>query len=93
MFGLQQQPDHYSSFDGVRSLPSILNEAGYKTGILGKYHVGPDYPFFRVYNFTFGLDPPNCCSFGGTCESQNDFNFYTRNVSPCCHHRSILVRA
>ena len=39
---------------------ALLNENGYKTGILGKYHLGPDYQFLRPYNFTYGLEPPYC---------------------------------
>uniref|UniRef100_UPI00358EB2F1 N-sulphoglucosamine sulphohydrolase n=1 Tax=Myxine glutinosa TaxID=7769 RepID=UPI00358EB2F1 len=47
MYGLHQKQHHFSSFDGVRSLPLLLNQAGVYTGIIGKKHVGPDavYPF------------------------------------------------
>lgn len=77
-------PEHFNAFDGVKSLPSVLNTAGYQTGIIGKYHLGPDYPWFRVYNFSYGLDAPNCCSFGGTCEHEfgsNTYNVFSRNIT------------
>lgn len=47
MYGLHQGYHHFSSFEGVRSLPGILADAGVRTGIIGKKHVGPEtvYPF------------------------------------------------
>lgn len=41
---------HQSSFDGVKSLPGLLNPAGYHTGVLAKLHVAPAsvYPFGEV---------------------------------------------
>ncbi|XP_050717654.1 N-sulphoglucosamine sulphohydrolase-like isoform X2 [Eriocheir sinensis] len=47
MYGLHQGVHHFSSFDGVRSLPGILAAQGLRTGIVGKKHVGPEdvFPF------------------------------------------------
>lgn len=47
MYGLQHRDHHFSSFDGIRSLPARLSEAGYRTRVSGKYHVAPQevYPF------------------------------------------------
>lgn len=47
MYGLNHADHHFQSFDNVRSVTAILKEAGYRTGIVGKYHVGPPqvYPF------------------------------------------------
>ena len=48
MYGLYGGRHHFSSFDGVRSLPLILNKTDQIfTGIIGKKHVGPEsvYPF------------------------------------------------
>jgi N-sulfoglucosamine sulfohydrolase len=49
MYGLYGGTHHFSSFDGVKSLPLILNKTGgdFWYGIVGKKHVGPDsvYPF------------------------------------------------
>ena len=51
MYGLHHQMHHFESFEGIRSLPKLLNEAKIKTGIIGKKHVGPDdvYPFDFSY--------------------------------------------
>ena len=51
MYGLHHQMHHFESFEGIRSLPKLLNEAKIKTGIIGKKHVGPD----DVYPFDFSL--------------------------------------
>ncbi|XP_007539067.3 N-sulphoglucosamine sulphohydrolase isoform X2 [Erinaceus europaeus] len=47
MYGLHQDVHHFNSFDGVQSLPLLLSQAGIRTGIIGKKHVGPEavYPF------------------------------------------------
>ncbi len=46
-YGLQHAEHHFQTFDDVKSLPGLLNEAGWRTGIIGKIHVGPQsvYPF------------------------------------------------
>ncbi|MCF7838122.1 MAG: sulfatase [Candidatus Marinimicrobia bacterium] len=38
---------HFAAFDWVKSLPAYLNEAGYRTGRVGKKHYSPEavYPF------------------------------------------------
>lgn len=53
MYGLEHAVHHFSSFDGVRSLPRILNETSkYWTGIIGKKHVAPESVFPYAYSFT-----------------------------------------
>ncbi|KAM6468572.1 N-sulfoglucosamine sulfohydrolase isoform 2-T2 [Liasis olivaceus] len=51
MYGLHQDVHHFNSFDSVRSLPLLLSQAGIRTGIIGKKHVGPEavYPFDFAY--------------------------------------------
>ncbi|XP_063296798.1 N-sulphoglucosamine sulphohydrolase-like, partial [Pelobates fuscus] len=51
MYGLHQDMHHFNSFDDVRSLPGLLRQAGIRTGIIGKKHVGPEsvYPFDFAY--------------------------------------------
>ncbi|GAB3960005.1 hypothetical protein GCM10028805_57140 [Spirosoma harenae] len=50
MYGLQHQEHHFSSFDTVRSLPVLLEQAGYRTARIGKLHVAPEmaYHFQKV---------------------------------------------
>jgi N-sulfoglucosamine sulfohydrolase len=46
-YGLQHGEHHFQTFDNVKSLPRLLNDAGWSTGIIGKIHVGPQtvYPW------------------------------------------------
>ncbi|MAT16319.1 MAG: heparan N-sulfatase [Planctomyces sp.] len=39
--------NHFSTYESVRSLPNLLNEASYRTCSIGKYHLAPEY----VYHF------------------------------------------
>ncbi|KAJ8263862.1 hypothetical protein GJAV_G00142230 [Gymnothorax javanicus] len=71
MYGLHQGSHHFNSFDGVQSLPLLLGQAGIRTGIIGKKHVGPGpvYPFDFAYTEENGsvLQPqygPFCEKFG-----------------------------
>ncbi|KAF7196354.1 N-sulfoglucosamine sulfohydrolase [Pseudocercospora fuligena] len=46
-YGLNWFRSHFQTFDHIESAPALLNHAGYKTGIVGKIHVGPEnvYPW------------------------------------------------
>ncbi|KAF5009600.1 hypothetical protein FDECE_4204 [Fusarium decemcellulare] len=46
-YGLVGQRNGFQTFENVETAPEIFNKAGYKTGILGKVHVGPasKYPW------------------------------------------------
>jgi N-sulfoglucosamine sulfohydrolase len=46
-FGHAHQPHGQTTHDWVRSLPALLRQAGYYTGLIGKFHVAPEslYPF------------------------------------------------
>ncbi|KAE8575926.1 hypothetical protein XENTR_v10003988 [Xenopus tropicalis] len=55
MYGLHQDMHHFNSFDDVRSLPLILRQAGIRTGIIGKKHIGPE----SVYPFDFSYTEEN----------------------------------
>lgn len=46
-YGLAHAEHHQATFGHVRTLPKLLNDAGYRTGVVGKLHVGPPavYPF------------------------------------------------
>jgi len=47
MYGLNHGINFFHTFPWVRTLPRIFNEAGYRTGIINKVHVGgrETYPF------------------------------------------------
>jgi N-sulfoglucosamine sulfohydrolase len=44
-YGHQHDVHHFSAFPGVRSLPTILAEGGYRTARIGKFHVAPEQVF------------------------------------------------
>jgi N-sulfoglucosamine sulfohydrolase len=46
-YGLEHDYHHFNSFSNVKSLPSMLSAAGYRTARVGKYHIGPE----SVYHF------------------------------------------
>lgn len=46
-YGLHHPPHSQSTHPWVRSMASLLRSAGYWTGLIGKFHVGPD----SIYNF------------------------------------------
>lgn len=46
-YGLQHPPHSQQAHAWVQGIPALLRAAGYWTGLIGKYHVGPD----SVYNF------------------------------------------
>lgn len=46
-FGHAHEPHNFHTFRWVRSLPLLLSEAGYRTCLIGKFHVQPE----EVYRF------------------------------------------
>lgn len=42
-YGHAHGEGHFSTYETVRSLPAILAGAGYRTCLVGKYHVAPEY--------------------------------------------------
>jgi N-sulfoglucosamine sulfohydrolase len=52
-YGLQHDFHHFQSFDAVKSLPIFLEQAGYRTARIGKFHVAPEH----VYRFQQVLSP------------------------------------
>ena len=46
-YGLNMTRTHFQTFNHIDTLPKLFNQAGYRTGIIGKVHVGTDevYPW------------------------------------------------
>jgi N-sulfoglucosamine sulfohydrolase len=49
-YGHEHDYSHFRSYDDLRTLPLLLQEAGYRTARIGKFHVAPEsaYRFERV---------------------------------------------
>ncbi len=44
-YGHAHGEGHFSTYESVRSLPVMLNESGYRTCLIGKYHLAPEYTY------------------------------------------------
>jgi N-sulfoglucosamine sulfohydrolase len=77
-YGLEHEYHHFRSFDNVKSLPTMLSAAGYRTARIGKYHVGPA----SVYKFdqVLGGNSRNPVEMAEKCrpliESKSDQPFF-----------------
>ena len=85
MYGLHQPPGNFQSNADITSLPNLLNAAGYKTGVIGKYHVGP----LPNYNFSYGMTKEHCWAgtlgspiiYGNDPSCHANYNSVSRNVT------------
>ena len=67
-FGHQHDFHHFQSYDNLRSLPVLLSESGYRTAIVGTFHVAPR----EVYAFDEFL-PGHSRSSVAMADSARDF--------------------
>jgi N-sulfoglucosamine sulfohydrolase len=77
-YGLEHAAHHFRSFENVKSLPTRLSEAGYRTARVGKFHVAPE----SVYHFDEKLpgNPRNGVAMAERCrefvEAESDHPFF-----------------
>eukprot|EP00946_MAST-07B_sp_MAST-7B-sp1_P004289 g4289.t1 len=76
MYGLHQNPGNFQANADITSLPNLLNKAGYKTGIVGKHHVGP----VPNFDFTYGTTSEYC--WAGALGNPMNFGDHARSG---CH--------
>lgn len=58
---------HFSTFEGSKSLPKILESNGYLTARIGKYHLAPESVFH--FNTVLKEDPRSTIAMAEACES------------------------
>ncbi|MFI3306183.1 MAG: sulfatase [Rikenellaceae bacterium] len=86
-YGHTHDYHHFSTYESVKSLPVLLEESGYTTARIGKYHVAPE----SVYHFqtTYKADPRNTVEMAeaskGIFDSETPFFLYFCTDDP---HRS-----
>jgi N-sulfoglucosamine sulfohydrolase len=54
-YGLNHSNHHFMTFDHIETAPKLLQDRGYRTGIIGKIHVGPDH----VYPWEVRVESPS----------------------------------
>jgi N-sulfoglucosamine sulfohydrolase len=74
-YGHEHEYHHFSAFENVRTLPVMLEEAGYRTARGGKYHVAPE----RAFHFQQVLALPELEAFIRKDSSKPFFVYYATN--------------
>ncbi len=75
-YGLQHADHHFQCFDNVRGLPVLLGDAGYRTAIAGKFHVGPEPSFHFQRTIGHGAPSEMAESCRGIFEEKSDTPFF-----------------
>jgi N-sulfoglucosamine sulfohydrolase len=64
-YGHEHGYNHFVSFEHIKSLPVLLEGAGYRTASAGKYHIAPE----RVYHFQQYIKCGSPAEMAGKCKS------------------------
>ena len=86
-YGHQHGYNHFVSFPNIKSLPVLLERAGYRTASAGKYHVAPEqvYHFHQYIKNTKGHSPAQMaehCKAFITTDDQRPFFLYFCTTEP-----------
>jgi N-sulfoglucosamine sulfohydrolase len=74
-YGHEHEYHHFSAFPNVRTLPVMLEEAGYRTARGGKFHVAPE----SVFRFDKVVTLPNLEAFIRADSTKPFFVYYATN--------------
>lgn len=85
-YGLEHAEHHFRSFEKIRTLPVILEEEGYRTARIGKFHVAPE-PTYRFQtalrgNARNGVQMAENCAEWLRAESESPFFLYFCTSDP-----------
>jgi len=83
-YGHQHGYNHFVSFPNIKSLPVLLERAGYRTASAGKYHVAPE-PVYHFQQYIKGGAPAQMaehCKAFITADDQRPFFLYFCTTEP-----------
>lgn len=83
-YGHQHGYNHFVSFPNIKSLPVLLERAGYRTASAGKYHVAPE-PVYHFQQYIKGGAPVQMaehCKAFITADDQRPFFLYFCTTEP-----------
>ncbi len=83
-YGHAHSYHHFKSFNTVKSLPTFLSEAGYRTKRIGKYHVAPPevYPFDHAMPIAAPVEMADDCRDFIAADDECPFFLYFCTVEP-----------
>ena len=83
-YGHQHRYNHFVSFPNIKSLPVLLERAGYRTASAGKYHVAPE-PVYHFQQYIKGGAPAQMaevCKAFVTADDGKPFFLYFCTTEP-----------
>jgi N-sulfoglucosamine sulfohydrolase len=83
-YGHEHRYNHFVSFPNIKSLPVLIDRAGYRTASAGKYHVAPE-PVYHFQQYIKGSTPAQMaedCKAFITADDQRPFFLYFCTTEP-----------